>query len=900
MTVFLHICIYAIGILGVVPAVLTAQKSLPPRDNPAERALYEHMLLADPNTGIIPANIRRRELAFSAQLPTREQYSAYKTSAPSIQIAPWTHRGPSHIGGRTRAFAIDKSNENNLFAGGVNGGIWRSIDGGQSWVRTTAAEQLANATCIAQDTRAGKTATWYCGTGEYYGNTANISGDGILKSTDNGLTWQPLASTVSGTPQQLDPFDYIWRLATDPSQPNKDVVYAAVLGAICRSENGGTDWGVALGTVENISARSLITDVVVTPNGVVYATLSSQAVGSGTSTVRGIYRSSDGIQWANITPSALPTQNRRIIPAFAPSNENIVYFLAEASSPTLLKYTYVSGDGTGTGGQWDNLSTSIPQSTDFIHGFNSQAAYSMAIKVSPADPNIVSIAGTNIYLSTDGFTSSHNISWIGGYNPDYDFSFEEWINQLYPNHHPDIHDIAFLPSNPTVLFTAGDGGIHKTTNCFAPTVAWQSLNNGYLTTQFYTLAINQAQSGNQTVIGGMQDNHTYGSPAPNAEWKWLAGGDGSYCAVPADNSALLVSAQYGYLCRTVVDNAFTVDSVESLRVANGTENFLFVAPFVLDLNSTFYMASRNRIWRNTRILHDDYATAWQMLSQVSGTISSVAASTQPMGKVYYGTNTGGVYRIDNAAAAPPFTVRNITGSSLDSFPFGTVSCIAIDPTNADNIMVVFSNYGIPSLFFSDNGGTTWANISGNLEENPDGTGAGPSCRWAEIAHTASGPIYLVGTSTGLYSTTSLQGNNTTWVQEGSTSIGNAVVSMVRARQSDGFVAVATHGNGIFTSSVHASTDVSESNAPTMAYLEQNYPNPCSGKTTVRFAVPQTTTVHLTLYDALGAVVKTPVHGTIAAGYHNTTIDTKSLANGRYYLHVQVGAYTHTRIVTVQH
>ena len=61
---------------------------------------------------------------------------------------------------------------------------------------------------------------------------------------------------------------------------------------------------------------------------------------------------------------------------------------------------------------------------------------------------------------------------------------------------------------------------------------------------------------------------------------------------------------------------------------------------------------------------------------------------------------------------------------------GFVSAIAIDPADADNVIVAFANYNIQSLFSTTNGGNTWTPISGNLEEYPNGKGSGPSCRTA--------------------------------------------------------------------------------------------------------------------------------------------------------------------------
>lgn len=71
---------------------------------------------------------------------------------------------------------------------------------------------------------------------------------------------------------------------------------------------------------------------------------------------------------------------------------------------------------------------------------------------------------------------------------------------------------------------------------------------------------------------------------------------------------------------------------------------------------------------------------------------------------------GGVFRADNANSASP-SFFDITGASM---PEGYVSCIAIDPANANNAMVAFSNYEVISLYYTTNGGVSWTAVAGNL------------------------------------------------------------------------------------------------------------------------------------------------------------------------------------------
>ena len=68
----------------------------------------------------------------------------------------WKSVGPFNVGGRTRAIALDVTNDNIIIAGGVTGGMWRSTDEGKSWQYTNGSDAVRSVTCIAQDTRPGK------------------------------------------------------------------------------------------------------------------------------------------------------------------------------------------------------------------------------------------------------------------------------------------------------------------------------------------------------------------------------------------------------------------------------------------------------------------------------------------------------------------------------------------------------------------------------------------------------------------------------------------------------------------------------------------------------------------------------------------------------------------------
>ncbi len=95
-----------------------------------------------------------------------------------------------------------------MLTGGINGGIFRSTDGGSTWNFVHPVDEVRSVSCLVQDPRPGFQDTWYAGTGEAIGVSASIPagfvlGNGILKSTDNGHTWTKLAITADNDPYQF-------------------------------------------------------------------------------------------------------------------------------------------------------------------------------------------------------------------------------------------------------------------------------------------------------------------------------------------------------------------------------------------------------------------------------------------------------------------------------------------------------------------------------------------------------------------------------------------------------------------------------------------------------------------------------------------------------------------------
>jgi len=862
----------------------------------AEWNQYYQRLLADPATGKIPNGIAAMEQAYAQTLPI---YSSIKRSEQ------WTARGPNNVGGRTRAFGINKDNPNELLAGCISGGMFKSSNAGKSWNKVSC--PVLSITCIVQDQRPGKTNIWYAGTGELIGASgsgagAYYGGDGILKSTDGGNSWTKLASTIGTSPTLFDrDFDGVYNIVIDNSNLSEDELYAATYQGIYRSADGGSSW-------TRMKAYSYKTDVAITPNGVVYATLSSEAP------QKGIWRSADGITWVKITPTGFPSTYGRIVIGIAPSDPNQVYFLAaettnaglssvnalkEVEWNSLWKYTYNVGDGSGANGTWTDRSLNLPDQGGDFGQFNTQGGFDLYVKVKPDDANVVFLGATNLWRSTDGFTSNNNTTWIGGYavntsRPDY---------QSYKNHHSDNHSMVFFPGSNTRAVTTHDGGMRLSDNVMASPVAWDDLNNNYTTALFYSIAIDHGTIGDHKVLGGLQDNGTqfmdqYGMGA----WQKTGKSDGSFCCIKNGGTEVYLSAQQGRISRVQIDavgrpikNA-RIDPSQLYRT-----NYDFVNPFSIDPNNQkiLYLPAKTRLFRNTDIdakpLSSDIdSTRWstplweELINCVppAGTeFSAIATSKSQPNTVYYGTSTGKIFKVRAAHIGQP-TPINITGSK---FSIGNINCIATDPLDSNKIMVVFSNYSIISLFETEDGGVTWRNVSGNLEEAANGSGSGPSCRWAAVMPLKDGSrAWFVGTSTGLYAANSLVDNGTVWTRQANNEIGTTIVNMIDVRHQDYYIAAATHGAGVFSANIGEAWQTTEVKNLQNKKLEFSiYPNPCPGEV-VDIIVPSEleTISEVKLYNASGQAFKVNLIENNLFSSHSLRLNIGNLATGIYWVQLK--------------
>jgi hypothetical protein len=768
---------------------------------------YEFNMQKNPKTGKIPEGIHEQEL-FQARQIMQKQLKV-------TDLNYYTFQGPDNLGGRTRTIVYDVRyngvSNTTLFAGGVSGGIFKSIDNAATWTRKSSTGEHYGCTSIAQDTRAGYEDTWYYSTGENMGNSASgnsafYGGNGIYKSVNNGETWTRL---VNSNTSPLESFstqaDLINKVLVNPV--NGDI-YVACLSSILRSQDGGTTWSSVLNGTLSSSSQS--TDIVVTSTGRLYAAFS----GTNTSTVDGVWTSATGNSgsWTRIagtgaasSPAGWNAQSNygRVVLALAPANQNILYALYNnnASNPSIEAELYKYDFSTGL---WVDRSANLPDEPGNSVGndpFAVQGGYDLVISVKPDNENVVFIGGTNVYRSTDGFATSANTTRIGGYANASSYS-------MYANSHPDIHAIVFQPGSSSVMLCGNDGGIQRTSNAMAATVSWTPVNTGYRTFQYYYVAMDP-RNGNNKVIGGAQDNGTtrnIGATGSNMEM--VMSGDGvsvGLSNVISGNTYEYVGWQHGSIFRRNSTSAsgFGTD----IRPTSASANGLFVTLFYLDPDNTEYLyyANDNSLYKNSAA---SAATSsnWSNMNSIAATVGaanditslattrgSYNASTSSL---FMGTSNCKVYRLDDPINASSATSPVDISSGLPAA--GYISSISVNPRNDDTVLVTLSNYGVNNIWWTGNANSSspsWINVEGNLTL--------PSIRSSVMALTPEGIEYFVGTSVGLYKTMINSGSpaSTSWTQEGPSEIGNAVVTSLAIRNSDNKLLVGTHGYGMWTATL---------------------------------------------------------------------------------------------------
>ncbi|MBS1791450.1 MAG: hypothetical protein JST85_27305 [Acidobacteria bacterium] len=748
---------------------------------------------------------------------TANESAAYRLKNESeFTAAGWSQLGPGNIGGRTRALIINPDDPNIMYAAGVSGGVWKSVNAGQTW--TPIADLIGNITVSALAFEPGNPNTIYVGTGEgVYGSeydgdlsSGDFRGAGIFKTIDAGANWSRMDATKT--------VDFYFVNDIVISSSNKSHIYAATQTGVMRSLDGGMTWSKVHDPIgpRGVTVNSGCLDLAIRTDKTTDFVFAS----CGNFEQALIYRNQDAGGSGSWDVAYRESGVGRTALAIAPSNQDVIYAVASSiqnndSQFSLFAVFRSTNGGTNWTAQVRNtdankinrsiLAASVGAAAtdcgydvqDFVFA---QGWYDLAIAVDPVDSNRVWVGGIEIARSDDG-----GVNWgVAG--------------QAYANGnfepgaiHPDQHTIVFHPkydgaSNQTV-YIGNDGGLFRTDNSRATTattpanvcnpnsiaVKWIALNNNYGVTQFYGGAVS---ADGKTYLGGTQDNGTVlGTDDKGANaWRLINGGDGGEVAIDQANANVLYGTYPDISFRKSTDGGNTFgDSTFGISDVGG----YFVSPLVMDPSDSGRLWTGGYyLWRTT-----NGAAFWSRGSSLTAgteSVSAMAIAPTDSNRMLVGMGDGLVLR--NSAA--------LTATSVTDWPFsqprdGWVSSVTFDPNNRDIAYATYSNFGGVHVYRSIDGGVTWAAADGSQGAGGNPTGRIPDvpvhCLAIDPSNTAR--LY-VGTDVGVFVSTDGGAN---WAQE-TTGFANAITEKVLVQVSGGVTSIYafTHGRGAWRTMINNS------------------------------------------------------------------------------------------------
>jgi hypothetical protein len=738
-----------------------------------------------------PFDPAKRIIAVQQMEEQKMQRSSRRGSYQRNILAPWLEIGPNPIpngqvvsgpqlpvSGRTISIAVHPTNPDILYVGTAQGGLYRSLNGGTTWVPL-----MDNALSLAINTvaiAASQPNTIFVGTGEANFSSDSYFGAGIYR-IDNANSATPTITGPIGS--SVFTGRAVSKIVVHPTDPN--IIFAGSasgIGGIGAASNSSLANRGLFRSTNALSASPTFTQLTLTglaaqtrnivdmvmdpgnPDRVLCTVGDSFNAGEG-----GVYLSTNAL-------AAIPSFVRTFTAGIGTSASRTELALHRSGGGVVTVYA-ASGFNGGTVQRSIDGGATWTQRIDnnFCGG---QCFYDIAVEVDPTNAD-------RVYLGGVGTNTTFTISNNGG------TTFTSSESGL----HTDSHVITVAPSLATTIYFGSDGGIYKSTDAG---ITWASLNNTtFRATQFMSLALHPTDP-NYT-IGGTQDNGT-NMYKPDGSWNRIDYGDGGYAAI--DQNATDVTNVQMY--HTYFNQTNAMGYARVTTTAAATEGnwaffgcgFLGSTPNGMTCTATailFYApmetgpGNPNTLYFGSDVLYrsTDGGTSVTKVSQEpisSGVaISAIGISPQNDNVRVVGLRTGGIFGTTTGSS----TLINL--DAANTVPNGFIARIAIDPNNVNTAYVTLSSFGFVSVWKTTNlndANPTWTAAATGIPNVPVNAFA--------IDASNSNNLYA-GTDIGVYIS---EDAGASWVPFG-TGLPIVAVFDMAIHPVTKVLRIATHGRGLW-------------------------------------------------------------------------------------------------------
>lgn len=683
--------------------------------------------------------------------PTRLLRVAEPPSLPVTGTA-WVSHGPSPTNngqtegitnnpviGAIQTVVAHPQDDDILWAGAVNGGIWKTTNATNASPTWTAMGDTFSSLSIGAmglDPTDGTFNTIVAGFGRF-SSFGSVGGprNGLLRTTNGGTNWTELnPATLIGT----NISGIAARGATIVVSVNNSNAFSCGTLGIFRSTDTGASFTIVSGAGGSGLPRGRAFDLAADPtnNAVLYTAIRDAGVCTAGG-INGLYRSTDtGATWTRVSDA---TMDALMTDAAGHNNTRISVGLSGQVYVGIMDNGQLAGlfrSSTGTG-SWTQLDTPKTNEGGTDVGIHprmkpgSQGGTHFSIVADPTDANIVYVGGdrqpspfTNS-IGADNFagrifrvnaTSNAGAQATSLTNCAVATAACNGTVSTSSDSSPHADSRKMVFDGAGNLLEVDDGGIYRRTNP-RTTGDWFSVNGSLRVTEIHDVSwdrvSNMIASGNQDT--GTSEQTTVGGTT----WNQVSQGDGGDVAID-DFSSGTQSIRFtsfqnlGSLRRRIMNASGSATSTvfPALTVLSGGPAFVgqFVTP--LEINNV----------DATRLLIAGFNDLYESLDR-GDTITALAFNRTATAIVHGGTSSG----IDNVnliyaiattglnAGGPNVFVRTAgSGAPVQTATSpGTVALrdIAVDPTDWQKAYVINT---AGEVFSTPNAGATWTNITGNL------------------------------------------------------------------------------------------------------------------------------------------------------------------------------------------